>query len=257
MVTSKDILAKTGHKNAKTLTRWYQQGIIPKPTVATHPSGRGKIASWPDWVLGRCVRIVELMKEGLSLEEANKTAAFGTYIRNRSRVNSQMRDFWDPKSEEMVKKVEQGSKVFATMVLQEIAPAILDPRLIDRLLEETTKWAVFQEALEALHEGWNPILTFDGKDVHVRPDFELVFRLIAESAERKAALCVPLLPALTKTFALLKHELPPPPRITPAPKVWAVEGDATIEYAFEPNEGFRFPILGNTAVVISKKEQAE
>ena len=64
MVTSAEILAGTGLKSGKTLTRWHQQGVIPAPIIGTHPSGRGKISYWPDWVLERCQRIVALQKEG-------------------------------------------------------------------------------------------------------------------------------------------------------------------------------------------------
>src|SRR5690242_3790040 len=70
MITSHDILDKTGLKSAKTLTRWHQRGLIPEPLIRTHPSGRGKVAYWPDWVLNRCLRIVELQREGHSLQSA-------------------------------------------------------------------------------------------------------------------------------------------------------------------------------------------
>lgn len=70
MITSKDILKETGLKNAKTLTRWARAGIIPKPIIQTHPSGRGKIAYWPDHILPHCKRIVQLQKEGHSLSSA-------------------------------------------------------------------------------------------------------------------------------------------------------------------------------------------
>ena len=70
MKTSAEILKRTGLKSAKTLTRWAKRGIIPVPYIQTHPSGRGKIGYWPDWVLDRCLRIVELRKKGRSLDSA-------------------------------------------------------------------------------------------------------------------------------------------------------------------------------------------
>src|SRR6266852_9113255 len=73
MVSSQQILERTGLKSSKTLTRWHQQGFIPQPVVRTHPSGRGKMAYWPDWVLDRCVRIVELQRQGHSLKSAVQT----------------------------------------------------------------------------------------------------------------------------------------------------------------------------------------
>jgi DNA-binding transcriptional MerR regulator len=71
MVTAKQILAATGLKNAHTLTRWHKHhGIIPHPTIGVSSSGRGKCAYWPDWVLDRCRRIVELQKQGHTLASA-------------------------------------------------------------------------------------------------------------------------------------------------------------------------------------------
>lgn len=69
MISSKKILEALGRKAGKTLTRWYQQGLIPKPEVKTHPNGRGKMAFWDDWVLGRCLEIKKLLLEGQSLDE--------------------------------------------------------------------------------------------------------------------------------------------------------------------------------------------
>src|ERR1700756_2931221 len=78
-VTSKQILQATGFKSPKTLTRWAKSGIIPGPHIGTHPSGRGKIAYWPDWVLERCQHIAELLRQGhtpssaVSLLETERT----------------------------------------------------------------------------------------------------------------------------------------------------------------------------------------
>ena len=74
VISSKEILAKTGIKTAKTLTRWYQRGLIPRPTVGTHPSGRGKVGYWPDWVADHCRRMIELRRDGYSLEAAARQA---------------------------------------------------------------------------------------------------------------------------------------------------------------------------------------
>ena len=75
MISSKEILEKTGLKSTKTLTRWHKAGIIPEPMIETHPSGRGKIGYWPDYVLTRCLKIIELRKQGYSLSAAALEAA--------------------------------------------------------------------------------------------------------------------------------------------------------------------------------------
>src|SRR5215213_3199885 len=82
LITSQDILKATGLKSTKTLTRWHQRGVIPAPLIRTHPSGRGKIAYWPDWVLYRCVRIVLLQKQGHSLVSAARVV----HLENRDDI---------------------------------------------------------------------------------------------------------------------------------------------------------------------------
>lgn len=84
-INSQDILEKTGLKSAKTLTRWHKRGIIPEPVVRTHPSGRGKMAYWPDCVLERCVKLVELQKEGHTLNSALATI-------ERERINRNLHE---------------------------------------------------------------------------------------------------------------------------------------------------------------------
>src|SRR5688500_16508550 len=89
MITSTDILNTTGLKSSNTLTRWHQRGLIPQPLVRTHPSGRGMISYWPDWVLDRCVRIVELQKEGHSLESAARMLQIEQWNRALAQLESQ------------------------------------------------------------------------------------------------------------------------------------------------------------------------
>lgn len=69
-VSSKEILERAEIRSGKTLTRWYSEHrLIPPPEVGTHPSGRGKMAFWPAWVLPRCIRIRQLLKSGYSLDD--------------------------------------------------------------------------------------------------------------------------------------------------------------------------------------------
>jgi DNA-binding transcriptional MerR regulator len=72
MISTDELLAETGIRAAKTLTRWHQRGLIPKPEIRTHPSGRGKMAYWPEWVVNRCQRIKRLLATGRSLEDIEK-----------------------------------------------------------------------------------------------------------------------------------------------------------------------------------------
>lgn len=67
-VTSRDIMKATGIENVATLVRWHKhESLIPPPEIRTHPSGRGKMAYWPEWVLVRCIQIRQLRKQGMNL----------------------------------------------------------------------------------------------------------------------------------------------------------------------------------------------
>ena len=68
-ISSVDLLASTEVGTMKTLTRWHRRGLIPPPTIRLHPSGRGKMAYWPAWVVLRCQRITQLLRCGRSLDE--------------------------------------------------------------------------------------------------------------------------------------------------------------------------------------------
>src|SRR3954465_13674770 len=89
MITTTDILEATGLKSGKTLTRWHQRGLIPEPLVRTHPSGRGKIAYWPDWVLDHCVRLVQLQKTGHTLRSASLQLAAESWHQTVEEVASE------------------------------------------------------------------------------------------------------------------------------------------------------------------------
>lgn len=73
LVTSKEILEATGLKTARTLVRWHNEGLIPKPVVGLHPSGHGRISWWPQWVLDRCVELVDMRRKGQQLWGVGKT----------------------------------------------------------------------------------------------------------------------------------------------------------------------------------------
>jgi MerR HTH family regulatory protein len=70
MVTSKQLLKVAGLKSARTLKRWADAGFIPQTQIGTHPDGHGKMGFWPDWVLERCRKIVELRRQGHSIPAA-------------------------------------------------------------------------------------------------------------------------------------------------------------------------------------------
>ena len=69
-VTSAEVLKGTKLKSGKTLTRWYQMGLIPAPVVRTHPSGRGRTGYFDERVVPQINRIRELGARGYGLRAA-------------------------------------------------------------------------------------------------------------------------------------------------------------------------------------------
>ena len=67
-VTTHDIIEKLNIK-VRTLRRWQELELIPPPTVQPHPAGRGRLATWPAWVMDRCLEIRKLTNEQKTLDE--------------------------------------------------------------------------------------------------------------------------------------------------------------------------------------------
>ncbi len=71
LITSTEIRQRLGIRAQRTLTRWHQRGLIPAPVIATHPSGRGKLAYWPRWVFYRCQELCRATRSGARLDEVD------------------------------------------------------------------------------------------------------------------------------------------------------------------------------------------
>ena len=67
MITTKEILAELDIESSRTLRRWAEQDLLPKPTVKHLANGRGRTSYWPDFVLERCRTICHMRKSGMSL----------------------------------------------------------------------------------------------------------------------------------------------------------------------------------------------
>lgn len=253
MITSKQILEVTGLKSQKTLTRWVNSGIIPKPLIGTHPSGRGKIAYWPDAVLDRCKRIVELQRQGHTLGSALATIEHERMLRLIERTETAP-DVSKVLSEKKVKlsgerEVDLGSFV-AVFVAKEAESVVPDAALRRKLVAAIRAGGVAAQGLQFASAGYNPVCLFDGDQIEVVPDFLVGHRLSEEKPLAPAWIVIPLLPPLRKAFSVLGGDLPAQPNARPAPKVWAREGDAIVEYTVYLGGGLGFELIRETAETI-------
>jgi hypothetical protein len=253
MITSKEILEHTGLKSTKTLTRWYRRGIIPKPSVHTHPSGRGKIAYWPDWVLERCVKLVELQKQGHSLQSAVMMAQMEhleeaiKYVKEKPSISEMLAN----------KRValEDGRTIslldiFLSVILSKVKELVTNRDLQATILNKLKEQKALDLAMGFLGNGYNPVLIFDGADLRITPDFVISHWLTDDTTERRCYLVLPLLPSLRKACSMMGRELPVSPSRFAAPKIWVMERDATFEYSFYPGGVHGFELLPQTATMV-------
>jgi len=255
MVTSKEILEQTGLKSGKTLTRWYRRGIIPQPSVRTHPSGRGKIAYWPDWVLERCVRLVDLQRQGHSLRSAVTMA----HLERLEETIQYVKETPSP-SEILANKrvtLQDGRTIslldiFLSVIMSKVKDLITDRDLQATILNNLREQKALDLAMAFLGNGYNPVLVFDGADLRITPDFVVSHWLTDVTTERHCYLVLALLPSLRKAFSMIGRELPVSPSRWAAPKIWVKERDATFEYSFYPGGVHGFELLPETATMVGQ-----
>lgn len=248
-ITSKQILQATGLKSAKTLTRWAKSGIIPRPHVGTHPSGRGKIAYWPDGVLARCQRIAELLRQGHTLgsaysvletdrtlrliDEAEQSPDVGALVSKKVRL---------PNGQET-----NLESVVDAFIAQAADNLIVGDALHHKLVMQMRNANVAGWSLKLLAAGYNPVCVFNGERIEVFPDFLVSHHLSDEQSGGSTCLVIATLPLLRKAFAALGRTLPKEPAVRPAPQVWAREGDAIVEYQVFLGGQLGFELLRETA----------
>jgi hypothetical protein len=259
MITSQDILKATGLKSTKTLTRWHQRGLIPEPLVRTHPSGRGKMAYWPDWVLDRCVRIVELQKKGHSLVSAARVLHVEQWDRNYEEV----KDYAESISELLASPQSQlglGDKgtlldAFHGGVLTSVEHLLTDPADRKALLAQLTAQHAVEQALNLTHAGYTAILVYDGEALEIIPDFLVGHRLSEQEPSPRPLVVTRMLPTLLAIFPSLDDVIDTTPSVRPAPKVWVQERDARMEYVYYPDGIVGFELLRETAKVVSTRTE--
>jgi hypothetical protein len=210
MITSSELLKGAGIKTPKTLTRWHQQGIIPKPRIKTHPSGRGKVAYWPDWVLGKCKRIRQLQKAGYSLKMASEEA-------DRERLLQDV---------EFFQKMQPGAKpglefpgglqlspdaLLAIFILDDIRKYSNDEDFIHHLSSRLKLAPLCRECDDILARKGVPVLVTDGKDLAIVPDFSLNHLLRLKASSGRCLVVLPLLHAIRNSDSVLGRTPTPDP----------------------------------------------
>lgn len=244
MISTADILRATGLRSSKTLSRWAKAGVIPEPTVGTHPSGRGKTSYWPDWVLDRCIAIRELQKKGHSL----RSAAMALELARIEQAVEWATSGPTPEQQLEDTKIDVGDReislldVFLVEVLARLDAAGLE---LSRtaLLRKLRAEGAIATAIQLVHTGYNPVAFCSADSVRVVPDFAVAHRLSNQGAEAQPAVIVPLLPALVSAYEKLGKPLSLPPLAYPAPLIWRTVDRETVQFSIYPGGGLGFEII--------------
>lgn len=212
MVTTKEICDATG-LSSKTLTRWAKAGLIPEPLVRTHPSGRGKLGYWPDWVLKKCEDLVALRAKGHSLQ----SAAMELSLQRLQTLVATVAD--RPSIQDALAKAKVELKDGRQVSGLDLALASLRGQLelsgFSREKQGTVLAAFRSEgcldlSMAMVESKFNPVLIVDGTSVEVVADIMVSHRL-AETAETQQPLVViKLLPLVRKIYSLTGRAAPNP-----------------------------------------------
>jgi hypothetical protein len=257
-VTSKQILEATGLKSPKTLTRWAKSGVIPGPYIGTHPSGRGKIAYWPDSVLERCRRIAELLRQGHTLSSALSLLGYELTIRQieEAEKSVDLATVFSDKKIYLPNGQQTSLDLFILAVIAQTVDKIyFDESLRKKLFVQMRNANVASWSLKLFEAGYNPVCLFDGERIEVVADFMVSHLLSEEASIESARLVVPILPPLRKAFLALGRPLPSGPLAHAAPKVWGREGDTIVEYQIFLGGAAGFELIretGNTVGVVQQ-----
>lgn len=228
MITSAELLKQAGIKNVKTLTRWHQQGIIPSPMVKTHPSGHGKIGYWPDWVLGKCVRIRQLQDDGIPLRQAAE-------VSDRERLLQDIRLLGEtPTGDTSKPSITVGRRpsydaLLGVIILDAIRASFTDETVVNGLAARLKGMPLRRACHDALARGGVPVLVGDTADLTVAPDFQINHLLRLKASEGRCFIVLPLLRAIRELDKALGNEPTPDP-------------DAVLQRQMRPTDDIGSPV---------------
>ena len=188
-VTSREILDKLGLESARTLRRWRELNLIPPPETDTHPSGRGRIASWPRWVLDRCLEIRRLTREGHTLKEIGEMLGS-----DWEKLGSD----WEKAKRKRRYRFQEAMLAREREMRQFRLEEIVRRRLRKLIRHYDEKYYaglvtldILDHAVELADNGYNPVFVVTEKRVTVVPDF-LVSQHLAAATDNEPLLVIPI-----------------------------------------------------------------
>jgi hypothetical protein len=219
-LTTFEVLKRCKIKSSKTLTRWYQRGLIPPPSIETHPSGRGKIAYWPTWVVRRIREVKDRLARGASLDQIAETLGSDWATEKKRWIHQR------PKLQEAL---ERESRIWATRDFAgDGSKRICDylrligiqrPGISDELERRLSAPTLVDEALKLMQRGYSPVVAIVGDETRVIPDFLLATVVSHPESQGQPMLVIPIRDMFADEFAGVDPTLTDPPKYMPAMRV--------------------------------------
>lgn len=213
MVTTKDILKFTGLKTPRTLTAWYKAGLIPRPRIMRHPSGKGTVAVWPDEAMDRCIALAKLRKPGRPSREAKLNLRIFELldqkpIREGLQTPEDVIRANTANDGNMINREDDLPEFFIAMLAPAIFTYFSDKHSRSAMISKIRSQEVMRQALDLYRSGFHPVLVADKYDMQVTQDFMVSRRLTDEAFADHAMVVVSLLSLLKKAFLLARVPFP-------------------------------------------------
>ena len=213
MVTSHEILKRTGLKTRRTLTAWYKAGLIPRPRIVKHPSGKGTIAVWPDEVMERCLELINLRKPGRPSRETKINLSiiqlFERAPIRQGRLTPEETLLANTANDgDMISREDDLPEFFITMLMPSLFPFFPESRSRSEMISKIRAKEVMRQALDIYKTGFYPILMISQDDMEVTSVSLLAHGRAGEAFGNKARLIVPLFEPLERAFRAARIPFP-------------------------------------------------
>lgn len=223
MLTGPEVLARAGVKNARALARYADQGLIDRPTIGPHPSGRGTTSYYPASTVERIREIRGTRKRG-----AGRVAALNvTGTRRLDRLVEFTFSYHDPIYTDWDFSVTMTTtngptpeEKFACAVAWRTFRITESKDVARRAASAAAARDTYESAMRCMQEGFAPVLLLRGKDARVVADVTLAE---AMDAAGEGTLAIPLAKVIASIDESAKV------RVRPAGNVHVVEDGIVVE----------------------------
>jgi hypothetical protein len=219
-LTTHEVLERCEITSSKTLTRWYRRELIPPPSIETHPSGRGKIAYWPGWIIHRIREVKERLARGESLDQIAKELGneWDAERKRWLRRRPNLREAWARAARYMATRDFADQ---ATVLIYDFLRSIgfQRPGMSDRIEQQFYEPEFWDEALKLMGQGHTPVIVIVGDKTRIIPDFLLTTIVSHPESQGQPMLVFPINDLFIEHFTGVDAAVTEPRKYLPARRV--------------------------------------